>query len=149
MALTGALVGGISARRRKQELEHLNEQLRTINSQLRQQARAGTLYAPGLTYAPPSLGRGDPPSPSSNGSAPNGAADQGCPAATLTLPRQPGTSAPPQFSWPEPSPAMQEAAEAAAAAVHAVSPTPLTVGVSVVSLDEDDMRPEAKQCLQV
>ena len=44
---------------------------------------------------------------------------------------------------------MQEAAEAAAAAVHAVSPTPLTVGVSVVSLDEDDMRPEAKQCLQV
>ena len=63
MALTGALVGGISARRRKQELEHLNEQLRTINSQLRQQARAGTLYAPGLTYAPPSLGRGDPPPP--------------------------------------------------------------------------------------
>lgn len=35
VALTGALVGGISARRRKQELERLNEQLRTINTQLR------------------------------------------------------------------------------------------------------------------
>lgn len=44
---------GLSARRRKEELERLNEQLRTINTQLRQQARAGTLYAPGLTYAPP------------------------------------------------------------------------------------------------
>lgn len=53
IALTGALVGGLSARRRKEELERLNEQLRTINTQLRQQARAGTLYAPGLTYAPP------------------------------------------------------------------------------------------------
>ena len=42
----------MSARRRKQELERLNEQLRTINTQLRQQARTGTIYAPGLTYAP-------------------------------------------------------------------------------------------------
>lgn len=46
-------MAGLSARRRKEELERLNEQLRTINTQLRQQARAGTLYAPGLTYAPP------------------------------------------------------------------------------------------------
>lgn len=69
VALTGALVGGRScmcgtvsthqqhigyaARQRKQELERLNEQLRKINLQLRQQARAGTLYAPGLTYVPP------------------------------------------------------------------------------------------------
>lgn len=44
---------GYAARQRKQELERLNEQLRTINLQLRQQARAGTLYAPGLTYVPP------------------------------------------------------------------------------------------------
>lgn len=48
-----APLAGLSARRRKEELERLNEQLRTINTQLRQQARAGTLYAPGLTYAPP------------------------------------------------------------------------------------------------
>ncbi len=47
VALLGALVGGISARQRKDELEKLNEQLRKINLQLRQQARAGTIYAPG------------------------------------------------------------------------------------------------------
>lgn len=54
IALVGALVGGITARQRKLELERLNEQLRKINLSLRQQARAGTVYAPGLTYAPPS-----------------------------------------------------------------------------------------------
>ena len=43
---------GFSARQRKQELERLNEQLRKINLNLRQQARAGTVYAPGLNYAP-------------------------------------------------------------------------------------------------
>lgn len=47
IALVGALVGGITARQRKQELERLNEQLRKINLNLRQQARAGTVYAPG------------------------------------------------------------------------------------------------------
>ncbi len=43
---------GFSARQRKLELERLNEQLRKINFNLRQQARAGTVYAPGLMYAP-------------------------------------------------------------------------------------------------
>eukprot|EP00967_Tisochrysis_lutea_P123356 scaffold205149_cov15-Tisochrysis_lutea.AAC.1 len=43
----GAVVGGVAARQRKDELERLNEQLRKINLSLRQQARAGTLYAPG------------------------------------------------------------------------------------------------------
>ncbi len=43
---------GFSARQRKLELERLNEQLRKINMNLRQQARAGTVYAPGLMYAP-------------------------------------------------------------------------------------------------
>eukprot|EP00887_Chlorella_sp_A99_P002577 scaffold6.g2577.t1 len=143
VALTGALVGGISARRRKQELERLNEQLRTINAQLRQQARAGTLYAPGLTYAPPMLGRGD-----GNGEPEGGSGGGAYAAATAALARPP---LPPKFAWPEPSPAAQEAAEAAAAAVAraagagAASP----VGISVISIDEDDMRPEAKQCLQV
>lgn len=146
MALTGALVGGISARRRKQELERLNEQLRTINAQLRQQARAGTLYAPGLTYAPPMLGRGD-----DDGS--NGAPAAGS-AATLARPATAAVAAPPQFSWPppEPSPAAQEAAEAAAAAVARVAGTATAATaapvLSVTSIDEDDMRPEARQCLQ-
>lgn len=53
IALIGALVGGITARKRKEEVEKLNDQLRSINTQLRMQARAGTMYAPGLTYAPP------------------------------------------------------------------------------------------------
>eukprot|EP00892_Ulva_mutabilis_P012268 jgi/Ulvmu1/9413/UM051_0041.1 len=52
IALIGALVGGLVARQRKKEAERLNEQLRKINMQLRQQARAGTVYAPGLSYAP-------------------------------------------------------------------------------------------------
>lgn len=52
VALAGALVGGLTARSRKLEAERLNEQLRKINMQLRQQARAGTIYAPGLSYAP-------------------------------------------------------------------------------------------------
>ncbi len=47
IALVGALVGGITARQRKAEMERLNEQLRKINMSLRQQARAGTVYAPG------------------------------------------------------------------------------------------------------
>lgn len=48
IALVGALVGGVTARQRKEELERLNEQLRKINLSLRQQARAGTVYAPGV-----------------------------------------------------------------------------------------------------
>lgn len=47
VALIGALVGGVTARKRKDEVERLNEQLRSINLSLRQQARAGTVYAPG------------------------------------------------------------------------------------------------------
>ena len=49
-SLAGAT--GVAARQRKAELERLNEQLRKINMSLRQQARAGTVYAPGLNYAP-------------------------------------------------------------------------------------------------
>lgn len=59
-------MGGVSARQRKDELERLNEQLRKINLSLRQQARAGTVYAPGgsLGGASPTpplvLGHGPP-----------------------------------------------------------------------------------------
>ena len=48
----------MTSRQRKDEVERLNEQLRKINMSLRQQARAGTIYAPGLTYVPPSLNGG-------------------------------------------------------------------------------------------
>ena len=65
---------GISARARKAELERLNDQLRKINMSLRQQARAGTVYAPGLNYAPLPL----PPSPSKR------SGDAATPVAELT-----------------------------------------------------------------
>eukprot|EP00271_Cylindrocystis_brebissonii_P023238 TRINITY_DN9539_c0_g1_i1.p1 TRINITY_DN9539_c0_g1~~TRINITY_DN9539_c0_g1_i1.p1 ORF type:complete len:393 (+),score=66.35 TRINITY_DN9539_c0_g1_i1:352-1530(+) len=51
VALTGAAVGGVLARQRKQELEVINSQLRRINMSLRKQARVES-YAPSLSYAP-------------------------------------------------------------------------------------------------
>lgn len=140
VALTGALVGGISARRRKQELERLNEQLRTINTQLRQQARAGTLYAPGLTYVPPTIGN-------RKADLPNGANQKTMSireedssdtrtttlSAVTSLPIPPAPSAMPSAV----------AQSVAAAATAAKSSTP---AVSLTSIDEEDMRPEVKQC---
>lgn len=61
IALLGAVTGGVTSRQRKKEVERLNNQLRAINNQLRQQARAGTTYAPGLTYAPASVTTGAAP----------------------------------------------------------------------------------------
>lgn len=129
VALTGALVGGISARRRKDEMERLNEQLRTINTQLRQQARAGTLFAPGLTYAPPST-------PTASGT-------------DTEFARSSKLSVPSGAVKPMPMPkvnvapkAVMPAIEAAAAAVG--NPDAATVGL--VSIDEEDVRPEVKQC---
>lgn len=69
---------GFSARQRKLELERLNEQLRKINMNLRQQARAGTVYAPGLMYAPTPMPNVSIGSDSDEGS-------QGA-AATLVVP---------------------------------------------------------------
>ncbi|PRW56470.1 FLU chloroplast alternative spliced version l-FLP [Chlorella sorokiniana] len=120
VALTGALVGGVSARRRKQELERLNEQLRTINTQLRQQARAGTLYAPGLTYVPSA------PMPDSVFGG-NGAAA----AAAAVAQAQAAVAA------PELPPAVEPAPPASA------SPA-----VSLMSQDDDEAGPEGPQCTQ-
>ncbi|KAF8652984.1 hypothetical protein HU200_062419 [Digitaria exilis] len=51
VALIGAAVGGLLARRRKEELKRLNNQLRQINTALRRQAQIES-FAPSLTYAP-------------------------------------------------------------------------------------------------
>ena len=135
IALTGALVGGISARRRKDELEKLNDQLRTINSQLRQQARAGTLYAPGLTYVP-----GGTAPPSTNApiatkvSLPTGAVPP--PIAKNVqkiLKEQIGGSF--EKSSSNGSSSLVEAEDS--------NPAPT---VSLASIDEEDTRPEVKQC---
>lgn len=61
VALLGALVGGISSRQRKREVEELNEKLRNVNSALRAQARSGVTFAPGLNYAPPPAAPAAPP----------------------------------------------------------------------------------------
>ena len=58
IALIGALVGGVAAKSRKDEVQKLNDQLRTINIKLRKQARSGIVYAPDMNYAPPSTGGG-------------------------------------------------------------------------------------------
>jgi len=52
IALTGAIVGGVIARQRKNEILNINTQLRQINLNLRRQARVES-YAPSLMYAPP------------------------------------------------------------------------------------------------
>jgi tetratricopeptide (TPR) repeat protein len=123
IALTGALVGGVSARRRKEELERLNEQLRTINAQLRQQARAGTLYAPGLTYAPIATG---------------------APARTPTdTPSVPPSVAAAAAAAAPPSAVAAAVESAAVAGAAAMAPS----SVSLMSIDEEDTRPEVKQCV--
>eukprot|EP00245_Coleochaete_scutata_P006474 TRINITY_DN20926_c0_g1_i1.p1 TRINITY_DN20926_c0_g1~~TRINITY_DN20926_c0_g1_i1.p1 ORF type:complete len:369 (-),score=85.01 TRINITY_DN20926_c0_g1_i1:329-1435(-) len=57
--LIGAGVGGYVARKRKDELEKINGQLRQINLSLRRQARVET-YAPSLSYAPVAVPVGAP-----------------------------------------------------------------------------------------
>ncbi|KAK9800908.1 hypothetical protein WJX73_009849 [Symbiochloris irregularis] len=70
IALTGAIIGGVTSKQRKDEVEALNDQLRKINLNLRQQARVSTIYTPGLNFAqrnqpstdsftlPPGMGNG-------------------------------------------------------------------------------------------
>lgn len=144
IALTGALVGGLSARRRKLELERLNEQLRTINMQLRQQARAGTLYAPGLTYAP-------------TGGVQKGASSS--PMATLvTLPTGAGSEVPPvgtvrrepavksKDNSVENNGSASADKDGAAMSKNSNGAVDEKTTVSLTSIDEEDMRPEVKQC---
>ncbi|EFN58329.1 hypothetical protein CHLNCDRAFT_9763, partial [Chlorella variabilis] len=130
VALTGALVGGISARRRKQELERLNEQLRTINTQLRQgdglpallqQARAGTLYAPGLTYLPTPAQPLPDAAFGGNGAAAAAAASAAAAKLPAAPPAEPAASAPSAGTGPS---------------------------VSLMSQDDDEVGPEAAHCTQ-
>ena len=122
LALVGALVGGISARARKAEVERLNDQLRKINLSLRQQARAGTVYAPGLTYAPQPLAPGGSGGGGGGGVGGGGVAVAEAVAAVAV-------------AAPPPPPAQPAPAAAAPAAQ------------SIMSTDEEDMSPEMKQCV--
>lgn len=138
VALTGALVGGLSARRRKQELERLNEQLRTINAQLRQQARAGTLFAPGLTYVPPSVqSNGNAAVSLNNLKLPSGAFTE-----TGTLTQSPVPIKLPPATPPSTTQSETEATAQTETNQKEGSPS----SISLTSIDEEDMRPEVKQC---
>jgi tetratricopeptide (TPR) repeat protein len=168
IALVGALVGGVTARNRKREVERLNEQLRKINVSLRQQARAGTVYAPGLSYAPPSAGGG-------GGAVMAAAARNGGMATAALEVAAPGgvrtgvlVAAPPAPSAAAAAPAAAQApvitdADIAAAASEAAdavaaipAPEPSAVadassppqpGVSTIfSMDDDDMSTDQIQC---
>ncbi|KAL6776212.1 FLU1 [Auxenochlorella protothecoides x Auxenochlorella symbiontica] len=137
VAITGALVGGVSARRRKLELEKLNERLRTINQQLRQQARAGVMYAPGLTYAPPAGGRTD----NGAGAAQGAVALPGASNLTLVPPMpvpMPGTAegADPPGDW-------------GGVSGGGGSPALGGMGLSVLSMDDEEgPSPESVHCQQ-
>jgi tetratricopeptide (TPR) repeat protein len=136
VALTGALVGGISARRRKDEMERLNEQLRTINTQLRQQARAGTLFAPGLTYAPPSSLPGGAGSTASTDTISSRSNKLSLPSGAVKPMPMPQVTSIPKTAMP--------AVEAAAAAAAVGTPEASTT--NLVSIDDEDVRPEVRQC---
>ncbi|EFJ51373.1 hypothetical protein VOLCADRAFT_87597 [Volvox carteri f. nagariensis] len=134
VALIGALVGGITARRRKEEVERLNEQLRSINLSLRQQARAGTVYAPGLSYAPPATRSGlvtipSPPPPASP--APAAAAS----VAAVTV----AVAAPPAAPTPAP---------VAAPAVPSTSASPSSSAAvnTLFSMEEEELSSDQIQC---
>ena len=132
IALVGALVGGIAARQRKAELERLNEQLRKVNMGLRQQARAGMVYAPGLSYVPPTA---------AGGAGGNGAS--GAMAAVLAPPPPPAAAAAPAApaaaAPAAAAPAEPSAPEAAAAAAPA--------GVrTLLSMDDDEMSQDQIAC---
>ncbi|KAG2487812.1 hypothetical protein HYH03_013656 [Edaphochlamys debaryana] len=136
IALVGALVGGVTARRRKEEVERLNEQLRAINLSLRQQARAGTVYAPGLSYAPttaplPPAPRGGVaavppviPTRDSNGAGPAAAPAVAAAAAVVVAPP------------PKPTPA--PAAPAAAPQSNSLN--------TLFSMEEDELSGDQIQC---
>lgn len=129
IALTGALVGGFSARQRKLELERLNEQLRKINMNLRQQARAGTVYAPGLMYAPT-------PMPTVSIGSEDDGSNLGGAASVVPGPRP---------EAPEDSQGEMQM-EAMPMVDSAISYAPATSSV-MASIDEDEMTLESKQCL--
>ncbi|GLC48940.1 hypothetical protein PLESTB_000165300 [Pleodorina starrii] len=128
VALIGALVGGITARRRKEEVERLNEQLRSINLNLRQQARAGTVYAPGLSYAPPATRGGLITIPTPPRDAPAAPAVKPAPVAVVVAP-------PP----PAPTPA------AAPAAAVDVSPATQPLN-TLFSMEEEELSSDQIQC---
>jgi hypothetical protein len=128
---THAHAVGISARRRKDELERLNEQLRTINMQLRQQARVGMLYAPGLTYVPPP----------DNGAAAGGA------AGSQARPASPSSASSSAVTVAAPPAAAAADAAAAAAAVAAASAAAAPPIGDAPSAEDENASPEARQCL--
>jgi len=137
VALMGALVGGVSARSRKAEVERLNDQLRKINLSLRQQARAGTVYAPGLNYAPQPLSpAGRPLGELLRESGEGGGAGGGILAAAAAALAAPPPAAEASSSGSGPGPA-----------AAARSSAPEAPQSAVVSLDDEEVSAELRACV--
>jgi hypothetical protein len=97
-----------------------------VNMSLRQQARAGMVYAPGLTYVPPTgPGNGNGLGPAANGNGGGGVALATAPAAA------PAAVTAAVIAPPAPA--------AAAAAAPATDRT-------LLSMDEDEMTPDQLAC---
>lgn len=146
VALTGALVGGVSARSRKAEVERLNDQLRKINLSLRQQARAGTVYAPGLNYAPQPLSPAGRPLGEllrESGEAGGGGGSAGilaAAAAAVAAPPPPADVASSSSNAPSPSPSSTPTSSS----TNCESPSSTSV---VVSLDDEEVSTELRACV--
>ncbi|KAK9843024.1 hypothetical protein WJX74_005765 [Apatococcus lobatus] len=137
IALTGALVGGFSARSRKREVEVLNDQLRKINMSLRQQARSGTVYAPGLTYAPACpLPPAQDLQPASSSQPSNGVPADGSVLASAA------TAAPPASMPNIGAMPTSPTASPAAGGMGFLQPA-----AAVATVDEENASPEMQQCL--
>ena len=142
VALTGALVGGVSARSRKAEVERLNDQLRKINLSLRQQARAGTVYAPGLNYAPQPLSPAGRPL----GELLRESGERGDVAAGGILAAAAAAVAAP----PPPAEVVASSASTAAAGAETSSSSSSSSSPSpsvVVSLDDEEVSAELRACV--
>jgi hypothetical protein len=151
-----ALVGGVSARQRKVEVERLNEQLRKINITLRQQARAGTVYAPGASRAaahptplpptphplrrPPARPPALPPTPT-----PPFSPWRRLPAGLTDAPTSRG-GAPYSDAAEEEVQAMPAAAAVATATLPSLSPASISSSFTTLSMEEDEMSPDQLQC---
>lgn len=147
VALTGALVGGVSARSRKAEVERLNDQLRKINLSLRQQARAGTVYAPGLNYAPQPLSAAGRPlgellreSGERADVAAGGVGILAAAAAAVAAPPPPAEVAGSEAA--SPSSAGPRTAETPSSSSSSSSPASV-----VVSLDDEEVSAELRACV--
>ena len=128
-------------------MERLNEQLRKINFSLRQQARAGTIYAPGLTYVPPSLGSSSAYPVESMAVATPADVRDVSDVSDVETPTWESNVAVAEVEEVE-EPFVVPGSYSAAAAEASVEQPSTSSIISTMSMDEEEQSAEARQCLQ-